>query len=115
MAVWRISKVFNLGKLKETNVDKIIQNKISKFMFLPPDGKVFSVPMIVDFDIVNQLDGSNQKEVKSVLNSKVLQLASPFREKIAQRFADHYSNIGIDDEEIKDRNYLKAIKYHLKQ
>ncbi len=115
MAVWKISKVFNLGKLTESNIDKLIQNKITKYMYLPPDGEVFSAPMIIDFDHVNQLDGSNRKEVESVLNSKILQLASPFREKVAQRFADHYSSIGIDDEEIMDRNYLKAVKVHLKQ
>lgn len=113
MAIWRLSKAFKLEKLKESQIDNLIKNKITKYMFLPPDGRIFNEPLIVDFDFVNQLNGSNSEEVKNVLNSKVLQLASPFREMVAQRFASHYSNIGIDDEEIMSRNYLKSIKDYL--
>lgn len=115
MAVWKLSKIFGLGKLSESNIKNLIENKITKFMYLPPDGDIFNEPMIVDFDLLSHLDGSSQKEVKSVLNAKVLQLASPFRERVAQRFANHYSNIGVDDEEIRDKPYIATLRNHLKQ
>ena len=115
MAVWRISEKFGFGKLKDSEIGNIIKDRVSKFMYLPPDGNVFSEPMIIDFDLINPLDGSNQEGVRGVLNAKVLQLATPFREKVAQRFAYHYSNIGIDDKEIRDKPYVKALIKHLKQ
>lgn len=115
MAVWKLSSAFKLGKLNSRQLDSLISNKVSKYLFLPPDGEIFSDPMIIDFDIVNQLNGSDSNEVKNVLNSKVLQLASPFREMVAQRFANHYSSIGVDDEEIKKQPYITELKNHLKQ
>ncbi|MEW6381717.1 MAG: hypothetical protein AB1611_19235 [bacterium] len=75
MAIYKISRAF--GNLKKSHIDSLVQNKISKFMFLPPDGKEFDEPMIIDFDIVVQLDGSNPQEVERVLKSKAIQLVSP--------------------------------------
>lgn len=115
MAVWKISEKFGIGKLEGSEIGNIIKDRVSKFMYLPPDGNVFSEPMIIDFDLINTLDSSNQEAVKGVLNAKMLQLATPFREKVAQRFAYHYSNIGIDDREIRDKPYVKAIIKHLRQ
>jgi hypothetical protein len=108
MAIYKISRAF--GNLKKSLIENLVQNKVSKFMFLPPDGKEFDEPMIIDFDIVIQLDGSDPQEVERVLKSKIIQLVSPFRERVAQRFAEHYFSIGIDDEEIRDREYVKKLK-----
>lgn len=105
MAISQISKVFCANQ-----VENLIKNRITKFMFLPPDGKVFNEPMIIDFDLVTQLDGSAYEEVQNVLGSKVLELASPFRERIAQRFAEHYCTIGIDDVFIRQKEYVKSLK-----
>ena len=79
-------------------------------MFFPPDGNIFKEPMILDFDFPQALDGGNEEEVKNALHSKVLQLNSPFREKVSQRFALHYSSIGVEDDEIRDKNYIKSIQ-----
>lgn len=55
MAVWKLSKIFGLGKLSESNIKNLIENKITKFMYLPPDGDIFNEPMIVDFDLLSHL------------------------------------------------------------
>jgi len=111
MAIWNFSKAF--GKISRSHIDNLVRDKISKFMFLPPEGKIFNEPMIIDFDLVMQLDGSSKDEVEKVIASKVLQLVSPYRERISQRFAEHYSSIGIDDEEIRNKAYVKAIKQYV--
>lgn len=51
MAIWKISKIF--GELNSRQIESLVQNKISKFMFLPPDGKVFTEPMIIDLSVAN--------------------------------------------------------------
>jgi len=75
-------------------------------MFLPPDGNVLKEPMIVDFDLIFPVLGEN---IERVLDAKKLQLSSPFRERLSQRFALHYSSIGIDDNEVKNSNYRKGL------
>ena len=66
--------------------------------------------MLIDFDITHQLDGGVEDIVNNVLNSKLLQLKAPFKHRIAQRFALHYSSIGLDDKCIRDKSYIKNIK-----
>lgn len=106
MAINRISKF----KFKSEQIDSLLKDSISKFMFLPPDGLVFTEPMIIDFDAVCQINGSDPTEVQNAISSKLLELASPFRERVAQRFAEHYASIGIDDRTIRNTDYVKAIK-----
>ncbi len=119
MSRWRnrivliaIQKLSNVCLAK--HVDSMIKDKITKFMFLPYEGTLFEEPMVIDFDMVVQLDGSDLNEVTKTLSAKKLQLASPFREKVAQRFAHHYSSIGIDDGEIKNPKYVKTIEKYVK-
>ena len=101
------------AKMKVDNVESLLKNQISKFMYLPPDGVVLTEPMVIDFDITTQLDGGDPGEVKNIIDAKVLQLTSPFRERIAQRFAEHYATIGIDDDSIKSKEYCKQLKTYL--
>ncbi len=109
------SIIEKFAKIKNIeSVDSLLKNQISKFMYLPPDGTVLTEPMVIDFDITTQLDGSDPKEVKNIISSKVLQLTSPFRERMAQRFAEHYSTIGIDDDSIKSKEYCNQLKTYLK-
>ena len=63
--------------------------------------------MIIDYDLITILNGDIAKKM---LEGKKLQLSSPFREKVAQRFALHYMSIAIDDEYIKQSTYKKAIE-----
>jgi hypothetical protein len=95
-------------------IDALIKDDLSKFMFIPPDGEILKEPVIVDFDLVERLDGSNEEETQLILDSKVLQLATPFKEKLAQRFALHYMSIGIDDDEIRDKGYKTKLKEYYK-
>ena len=83
-------------------------------MYLPPDGEVIVEPSVIDFELLTTIEGDNAEEVGKLLNAKKLQLNSPFREHIAQRFALHYSGIGIKDKHIKDKEYINKIKKLLK-
>lgn len=107
------SFVEKFAKIKVESVDSLLKNQISKFMYLPPDGTVLTEPTVIDFDITTQLDGSDPREVNNIISSKVLQLTSPFRERMAQRFAEHYATIGIDDDSIKSKEYCKQLKTYL--
>lgn len=111
LAIWKLTSFIK----KTSSVDNLLKNNISKFMFLPPDGTIFEEPMIIDFDMVVFYDGGDKELVEMVIGSKVLQLTSPFRERVAQRFASHYSEIGIDDKEIRDRQYAKELKSLVKK
>lgn len=102
--------IYNNSAINKKNINNIISDKVTRFQFLPPDGHVLKEPYIVDFDLVSQLDGFDSDTLKSILDSKKLQLMSPFREKIAQRFAFHYSSIGINDSTIKSDDYLDNLK-----
>ncbi len=103
-------KKFMLQKYKKDHIDSLLKNKISRFMYFPPEGNYFTEPMIIDFEFIETIDGGDEAEINSALNSKILELSSPFREKVAQRFALHFSEIGIDDEEIRHKDYIKGIK-----
>lgn len=92
---------------KKEHIDNLIDDKISKLMLLPPDGVILTEPMIIDFDLVYPLSG---EEIENVLNAKKLQLSSPFRERVSQRFSMHYSSIGIDDGQIKIPTYRTELK-----
>ena len=94
---------------KPDHIKNLIEDKISKLMLLPPDGKVLSEPMVIDFDLIQPLDGG---EIENILKSKSLQLSSPFRERVSQRFALHYMQIGIDDDNVKAPDYRKALLKH---
>jgi len=109
IAVHKLFSIF-LKHNKKDEIDYLIKDRISKFMFLPPDGITLKEPMLIDFDMVVQINGNDQEEVKKVLQAKVLQLNSPFREKVAQRFAMHYSSIGVMDDEIRDKKYVNNLK-----
>ncbi len=109
IAVHKLFSIF-LNHNKKDEIDYLIKDRISKFMFLPPDGTILKEPMLIDFDMVIQINGNEQEEVKKVLQAKVLQLNSPFREKVAQRFALHYSSIGVMDDEIRDKKYVNNLK-----
>lgn len=91
------------------HIDNLVEDKITKFMLLPPDGTVFTEPMIVDFDLIHPLSG---EEIEAVLMAKKLQLSSPFRERLSQRFAAHFFSIGIDDNEVKSPSYREKLKKH---
>ena len=95
-------------------IDNMIKDKISKFMFIPPDGRILKEPMILDFDLLNTIDGDDEKRVRELLNSKKLQLCSPFREKVAQRFGLHYMSIGMNDYSIRDEFYRRNIRNNFK-
>ena len=97
-------------KSSRKNIENIIKDKVSRFMFIPPDGKILTEPMVVDFGVSNYIDGHDPNEVSSVLGAKKIQLQSPFREKVAQRFALHYMSIGVDDLEIRKSEYVDNIK-----
>ena len=107
-AIFIISKVLPL--ISANKIDNLIKNNISRFMYLPPDGEILKEPMLIDFDITHQLDGGIEEEVNKVLISKLLQLKAPFKHIIAQRFALHYSSIGLEDKFIRDKSYIKNIK-----
>lgn len=94
---------------KPEHLNNLIDDKIAKLMFLPPDGLIFTEPMIVDFELIQPVYSEN---VESILQGKKLQLSSPFRERLAQRFALHYSSIGIDDNEVKNPSYRESLKKH---
>ena len=81
IAVHKLFSIF-LNHNKKDEIDYLIKDRISKFMFLPPDGTILKEPMLIDFDMVIQINGNEQEEVKKVLQAKVLQLNSPFREKL---------------------------------
>ena len=109
IAVHKLFSIF-LNHNKKGEIDNLIKDRVSKFMFLPPDGVILKEPMLIDFDIVSQINGNEQSEVKKVLQAKVLQVNSPFREKVAQRFAMHYSSIGVLDDEIREEKYVNNLK-----
>ncbi|MEZ4887807.1 MAG: hypothetical protein R3E32_23960 [Chitinophagales bacterium] len=96
--------------INKKNVDNIIHDKISKYMYLPPDGIVLKDPMIIDFDFIENYNASEIDLFNKLLNGKKLELSSPFREKIALRFCNHYSRIGIDDDELRSKEYKDKIK-----
>ena len=93
-----------------SKVGNIVKDKISRFMFVPPDGIILIEPMVVDFGLTTQIDGHDTTETSRLLKTKKLQLRSPFREKVAQRFAWHYMSIGINDSEIRNNNYINNLK-----
>lgn len=99
--------------MKAESVDTLVKNEMSRYLYLPPDGAIFKEPMIIDFDISESLDGADPEELRATLAAKVMQLATPFRERVAQRFAAHYATIGIDDDEIKAKTYVSAVKKFL--
>lgn len=109
IAVHNLFSIF-LNHNKKGEIDNLIKDRVSKFMFLPPDGVILKEPMLIDFDIVSQINGNEQSEVKKVLQAKVLQVNSPFREKVARRFAMHYSSIGVLDDEIREEKYVNNLK-----
>jgi len=92
---------------KKEQLKELVDDKITKLMFLPPDGSVLNEPMIIDFDLIFPCLGEN---IEQILNAKKLQLSSPFRERLSQRFALHYSSIGIDDNEVKSPAYREELK-----
>jgi len=96
----------NKSIINTNKISDLLNDKITKLMFLPPDGNVLKEPMIVDFDLIFPVLGEN---IERVLDAKKLQLSSPFRERLSQRFALHYSSIGIDDNEVKNSNYRKGL------
>lgn len=106
--------IFSNPSINKRRIDDILSDKISKFSYLPPDGNILTNPHVLDFDIVKQLDGSDSEILNLIFKSKKLQLASPFREKIAQKFAYHYSSIGINDDEIRSNQYRDLIKSEFK-
>ncbi len=109
-AIKNLLSTFLLSNFNNKKIKSLLEDKISRFMFLPPDGKIFNEPMILDFNIIVGLDGGDAEEVDAALKSKVLELVSPFREKVAQNFATHYSNIGFDDSCIRDDAYLTELQ-----
>lgn len=111
--VVKLINAFSGQKIEK--IDSIVKNQISKFMFLPPDGNILTEPMVIDFESFSQIDGESSIEVGRLLLAKKIQLTSPFRELIAQRFASHYSNIGINDQHIKQKEYVIKIKELLKK
>ena len=113
VSILSIFKAFQGTTVKK--IDALMKDQISKFMFLPPDGNILKEPMVIDFELFSRIDGSDEMAVTQLLSAKKLQLNSPFREKIAQRFALHYMSIAIDDSSIKDKGYIKRIKEALKK
>lgn len=109
IAVHKLFSIF-LTHNKKDEIEYLIKDRISKFMFLPPDGTILKEPMLIDFDLVIQINGNEQAEVQKVIQAKILQLNLPFREKVAQRFAMHYSSIGVMDDEIRDKKYVSNLK-----
>ena len=105
-----IFKIIHLPKFGYKLVTEILSDRYTKWQFIPPDGQVFNEPRVVDFDLVKFLDGAEMEILQKILLAKKLQLASPFREKIAQRFANHYSSIGINDNDIKSDVYKEKLK-----
>lgn len=103
-----------LLELKAEDIEAIIRDRMSKFMYLPPDGAILTEPMIIDFECIKQINSHDLKDVENLLRGKVLELASPFREKVAQNFARHYSQIGVEDDEIREKSYKDELKKHLK-
>lgn len=108
-AIKNLLNTFLLKKYNKNKLQALLEDKISRFMYLPPDGKIFIEPMILDFNIIIGLDGGDEKEVDAVIKSKVLELVSPFREKVAQNFATHFSDIGFDDSYIRDKAYFEEL------
>lgn len=94
----------------KTVINELVRDRLSKFMFLPPDGKVLKEPVVADFDILRSFDGQTQNNISKLLKSKRLQLRSPFREKLGQRFAQHFSSIGVNDDHIRSKEYQKLLK-----
>lgn len=111
LAVMKFSEVRNYITNSD-QINSIIDNKMSRFMFLPPDGKVLKEPMIIDFDYILPIDGRIEENVKELMKGKQLQLSSPFREQYSQNFGKHFSQIGINDSEIKDKTYRATVKEH---
>lgn len=103
-----------LLELNADDIDRIIKDMMTKFMYLPPDGTILTEPMIVDFELIKQINSNNPQDVDKLLKGKVLELASPYREKMAQNFARHYSQIGVEDNEIRTKAYKNELKQHLK-
>lgn len=106
--------IFKNSAVKKKNIDSLVRGKITRFFFLPPDGNVLSSPMIIDFDIIKNMDATDETIFRNVLKAKEAQLSSPFREKIAQHFALHFASIGINDQYIRDKKYINRIKENLK-
>lgn len=96
--------------IKPNQVEDLIKDNLSKFMFLPPDGNVLQEPMVIDFEMIQRIDVPDEESVKTVLKSKKLQLSSPFREKVAQRYALHFMSIGLNDDDIRTKDYRKKLK-----
>ena len=63
IAVHKLFSIF-LNHNKKDEIDYLIKDRISKFMFLPPDGTILKEPMLIDFDMVIQINGNEQEEVK---------------------------------------------------
>lgn len=123
MAVRNLPKFVVLGilnlvasrNLKVNQLDMLLENKMTRYQFLPPDGTVLQEPMIIDFNIIHVLDGSDAELIQNIRTGKILQLSSPFRERVAQRFAAHYADIGVNDDELKTKEYKKTIKDFLEK
>ncbi len=73
VAVHNLFKVFR-DHYKKTDLDNLIKNRISKFMFLPPDGEVLKEPMLIDFDIIHPLESNSSESVSNLLKAKILEL-----------------------------------------
>lgn len=110
LALLPVFRLLLIPDIKKDAIDNIISGKVSRFFFLPPDGAVLVEPSIIDFDIVRQLGSLETGVIDRTLNSKRLQLSSPLREAIAQRFGLHYSSIGLQDDEIRSKDYRKLVK-----
>ena len=106
IAIWNIFEKLNVPK----QIEALVKDQISRFMFLPADGVILKEPAVIDFEWVVQENAVTEEQVKGILAAKVLELKSPVREKIAQRFGLHYSQIGVDDDEFRAKPYTDLLK-----
>lgn len=109
IAAHKLFDIF-LKHQKKNDIDNLIRDRLSKFMLIPPDGTVFTQPMLLDFELIQNLDATDPEVVKSVVAAKSLQLKSPYRQKIIQRFGQHFTSIGVNDDFIRTSEYIRNIK-----
>lgn len=108
-AVHKLFKVYQ-DYHKASDIDSLIKGQISRFFFLPANNKELTEPMFIDFELIEVLPALDNGSAKFFLDAKTAQLNTPFRERVAQKFGLHYSSIGIEDDEIRDKQFAKDLK-----
>jgi len=112
LPMYCVEYMFRAFRLKKRDeLGDIIRESHSRFAYLPKSTEQGLLqPHVVDFSLGVSFSCENPDDYKKFLAAKQVRLTDPFRYRVAQRHAAHFSSIGFDGDFLRSREHIAALE-----